>query len=331
MKLQSVKPVPYKLLIFTCYGGCATGVAASKACVRIWEENPDDVKIGCLPAVIVPWKLNEIIKNSEKRILIDACGVRCGAKLVEREGMPVDHYIELTSMLGIRKAKRLPSKDLEDEVYRTIRREVDGLLGEKLAKAETKPSGKGTESEGFPEMQLRPVGVVKNGIKEPSLVAEAGDLEWRANLEKAREERNAISELVIEGDLAAILDGIEDFSHLLVLYWAHRVPREGRSLIKGHPIGRKDLPLVGIFATRSPARPNPICITTVPLLERKGNVLKVKGLDAVDGSPLLDIKPYNPNYDAAHEVKLAEWMTQIHREIAEGSFLRTHGEGIQQT
>jgi uncharacterized metal-binding protein len=121
--------MPYKLLIFTCYGGCATGVAASKACIKLWEENPEDVKIGCLPAVIVPWKLNEIMK-SEKRILIDACGVRCGAKLIEREGMTVDRYIELTSALGIRKAKQLPSNDLEERVYSTIQKEVHALLGQ---------------------------------------------------------------------------------------------------------------------------------------------------------------------------------------------------------
>jgi uncharacterized metal-binding protein len=129
VKSKSVKAEHYKLLIFNCYGGCATGVAASKACIRIWEENPDDVKIGCLPAVIVPWKLSEIMKKSEKRILIDACGVQCGAKLIEREGMTVDRYIELTSMLRIRKVKQLPSKDLEDKIYKTIQKEVDALLG----------------------------------------------------------------------------------------------------------------------------------------------------------------------------------------------------------
>jgi uncharacterized metal-binding protein len=117
----------YKLLMFTCYGGCATGVAASKACIRLWEENPNGVKIGCLPAVIVPGKLNEIMK-SEKRILIDACGVRCGGKLIEREGMSVDRYIELTTELALKKAKELPSKELEDEVYKTIRKEVQALL-----------------------------------------------------------------------------------------------------------------------------------------------------------------------------------------------------------
>jgi uncharacterized metal-binding protein len=119
--------MPYKLLIFTCYGGCATGVAASKACIKLWQENPEDVKVGCLPAVIVPWKLNEIMK-SEKRILIDACGAQCGAKLTEREGMTVDRYIELTSVLGIKKAKKLPSNDLEEKVYGTIKKEVYALL-----------------------------------------------------------------------------------------------------------------------------------------------------------------------------------------------------------
>ncbi len=323
MQPEDGNQAPYRLLIFTCYGGCATGVAASRACIRIWEENPDNVKIGCLPAVPIAWKRNEIMKMSQKRILIDACGVQCGAKLAEKEGLPLDRYMELTSMLGIRKTKQLPSRALEDQVYRAIKREVHGLLGEKLTEAEAEPSGNGTKGQDFPQMELRPLGVVRNRIKEPSLVAEAGDLEWRGKIAKARQERNAISELVIDNDLAAILDGIEDFSHLLVLYWAHRIPPEGRSLIKAHPIGRKDFPLVGIFATRSPARPNPICMTIVSLLERKGNVLKVKGLDAVDGSPILDIKPYNPNYDAADEVRLADWMTQIHRELAEGSFSPT--------
>ncbi len=121
----------HKLLIFTCYGGCATGVSASKACIRIWAENPDDVKIGCLPAVIVPWKFNEIVKNSEKRFLIDACSVQCGIKLFEREKMSVDRYIELTSMLGIKKVKKLPSNDLEEEIYKIIEKEVNILLEKK--------------------------------------------------------------------------------------------------------------------------------------------------------------------------------------------------------
>ena len=311
---EDKKEEHYRLLIFNCYGGCATGVAASRACLRIWEENPDDVKIGCLPAVIVPWKLKEITKKSEKRILIDACGVKCGAKLIEREGMTVDHYTELTSLLGIRKEKTLPSKDLEDKVYRTIKREVDTLLPRR--KEEESPE-KVQKSKGLFEMLLKPVGVVRNEIEQPSLIAKSGDLEWRPK-EGRREWRTRISELVIDSSLAGILEGIEDFSHLLVLYWAHRVPTEGRSLIKAHPMGRKDLPLVGIFSTCSPARPNNICATVVRLLERKENVLKVEGLDALDGSPIIDIKPYIASYYSAEDAKVADWMEQIQREFAEG-------------
>ena len=114
--------------MFTCYGGCATGVAASKALIRIWEEFPEDVKIGCLPALVVPWKLKSIIKSSDKRILIDACGIQCGKKLSQNEGFSFNSYIELTSTLGIKKVKKLPPKDLEENVYNIIKSEVIKLL-----------------------------------------------------------------------------------------------------------------------------------------------------------------------------------------------------------
>ena len=120
--------MPYKLLMFTCYGGCATGVSASKALIRIWEEKVEDVKIGCLPALGIPWKLKSIMKNSKKRILIDACGIQCGKKFFQKEGMPFDSYIELTSTLGIKKEKKLPLKDLEERVYKIIKKEVNALL-----------------------------------------------------------------------------------------------------------------------------------------------------------------------------------------------------------
>jgi tRNA-Thr(GGU) m(6)t(6)A37 methyltransferase TsaA len=175
------------------------------------------------------------------------------------------------------------------------------------------------EDEPVHDIRLRPVGVVRSPLKEPSLVANPGDLEWGSRAARARESRRVISELVIDSKLAGILDGIEDFSHLLVLYWAHRVPPKGRSLLKAHPMGRKDLPLVGIFSTCSPARPNTICATVVRLVKRQENILMVEGLDALDGSPIIDIKPYNPSYYAAGDVKIAEWMEQIHREFAEDS------------
>jgi len=118
----------WKLFVYTCFGGCATGVSAAKACVRLWEENPIDIKIACLPAVIIPQKLKQMLESSEKRMLVDACGLRCGAQLFEREGMSIDTYIELTSALGVRKSKQLPTSELEEQVYRVINQEAGSLL-----------------------------------------------------------------------------------------------------------------------------------------------------------------------------------------------------------
>ena len=178
-------------------------------------------------------------------------------------------------------------------------------------------TGKGGKD--LPRMKIRPVGIVKSQIKEPSLVVKSRDLEWKGVLENARKERSVISEILIFDDFAGILDGIEDFSHILVLYWAHLASEEGRSLIKAHPMGRKDLPLVGIFSTCSPVRPNPICVSAVRLVERNGNLMKVKYLDAIDGSPVIDIKPYTPSYYTTREVKVSKWMEQIQREFAQAS------------
>ena len=81
---------------------------------------------------------------------------------------------------------------------------------------------------------------------------------------------------------------IEEEKELVILYIFDR--SEGRSL-KVHPKGDPNIPLRGVFATRSPDRPNRIGMTTVALLRREGRLLHVKGLDALDGSPVVDIKP----------------------------------------
>jgi len=81
---------------------------------------------------------------------------------------------------------------------------------------------------------------------------------------------------------------IEEEKELVILYIFDR--SEGRSL-KVHPKGDPNVPLRGVFATRSPDRPNRIGMTTVALLRREGRLLHVKGLDALDGSPVVDIKP----------------------------------------
>lgn len=160
------------------------------------------------------------------------------------------------------------------------------------------------------EMLLKPIGIVRTELSELPLAFRDGDLELRSG-KLAALAKESISELIFSQDFVECLDGIEEFSHIMVLYWAHQIPAEGRHLTKVHPGGKKEYPLVGVFATRSPARPNPICVTTVELVERKGNVLKVKGLDAVNGSPVIDIKPHLPSSDAPLNVKLPDWMKAL--------------------
>ena len=175
-------------------------------------------------------------------------------------------------------------------------------------------------------MVVKPVGVVKSPLTEPTLTGASDEVSWGVRVERATAEREVVSEIWIDEVFTGILDGIEDFSHCLVLYWAHRVSEEGRSIVKAYPMGRKDLPLMGIFATCSPARPNPLCAIVVRVLERSGNLLKVQGLDAIDGSPVIDIKPYNPSYYGVDEVRIPPWLEQIHRDLAAGSIADSAGD-----
>jgi len=165
------------------------------------------------------------------------------------------------------------------------------------------------------DMTLKPVGVVHSPIKEPSLVARTGDLKWEDEAPPTSHANDRTSEIIIHPEYIDLLHGIEDFSHILVLYWAHKVDAEGRRLTKVHPMGREDLPLVGVFSTCSPARPNPVLAIAVRLLERNGPTLRVTGLDAVDGSPVIDIKPYLPSYYSVPDARLSAWMNQLLEEM----------------
>ncbi|TKB10450.1 tRNA (N6-threonylcarbamoyladenosine(37)-N6)-methyltransferase TrmO [Desulforhopalus sp. IMCC35007] len=168
-------------------------------------------------------------------------------------------------------------------------------------------------------MHIHPVGTVSSPIKDLSLKAGESGLERQENDGEIRENHQRIKEtvcdLVIAKEWQELLDGIEEFSHALVLYWPHLLDTDRRRIKKVHPMGRKDLPLTGIFATRSPARPNPILVSVVKIVEREKNILRVVGLEAVDGSPVLDIKPHVKSYDTLENPKLAPWMEQIQREL----------------
>jgi tRNA-Thr(GGU) m(6)t(6)A37 methyltransferase TsaA len=121
----------------------------------------------------------------------------------------------------------------------------------------------------------------------------------------------------VEGELSTIrlkpgyapgLLDIDEYSHLIILYWFHGRDNEAhRSTLHVTPRRHGVGVLKGVFACRSPSRPNPIGLTVVELLGVEGNVLRVRGLDALQGSPIIDIKPYSPHSDLHPEARAPDW------------------------
>jgi len=144
----------------------------------------------------------------------------------------------------------------------------------------------------LPSMTLKAIGIVRSATKQPT----------------GQDGREIVSDIVIDSSLTEALDGLDGFSHIIVLYWMHQA-MSGEVPLKVRPMGRQGIPLVGLFSTRSPNRPNPIGKATVKLLERQGNILRVEGLDAIDGTPVIDIKPYIPGYDSVADTKVPLWIT----------------------
>ena len=112
------------------------------------------------------------------------------------------------------------------------------------------------------------------------------------------------------------LKGIEGFSHVIILYWIHlRDNEKERSILQVIPRGRANGVKVGVFTCRSPSRPNPIGLCVVKLMKVEDCRLTVKGLDAFEGSPIVDVKPYIPRRDAVSNAYTPEWLS--HGQFAE--------------
>ena len=116
------------------------------------------------------------------------------------------------------------------------------------------------------------------------------------------------AEVRIFPEFCAGLKGIEDFSHLIILYWIHlRDNEEERRTLLVFPRRHVVNVETGVFACRSPSRPNPIGLCVVELLKIEKCVLTVKDLDAFEGSPIIDIKPYIPKADSIPNARVPEW------------------------
>ena len=122
------------------------------------------------------------------------------------------------------------------------------------------------------QLKFKAIGKVRSPITEPE------NRDWDS----------VVSEIIVDAKWLKALKGLEDFSHIIVLFYFSK----SRGIkLQTHPKGRTDLPMVGLFSTRSPRRPNPIAMTICRLVKRRGTKLSVKGLDAIHGTPVFDLNP----------------------------------------
>jgi len=149
-----------------------------------------------------------------------------------------------------------------------------------------------TEDRAGGSIDVRPIGLVRRGSPDEN-----------------DRDRSLVAAVVVNKDLAPALDGIEEWSHLYVIFWMDKIERADKPILH-HPSNG-----LGIFAARSPIHPNPIGLTLVELVGREDNVIWVRGLDALDGTPVLDIKPY-PDWNRGRllvvtDFRIPGWLTGI--------------------
>ena len=146
-------------------------------------------------------------------------------------------------------------------------------------------------------VEMEPIGYVRGGRTEP-IDDDWGDVEATIELDASQFD-------------PGVTAGLSDFSHLDVVYVFHLVPDEKIETRARHPRGNEDWPLVGIFAQRAKGRPNRIGVTTCEIVAVDGLTVKVRGLDAIDGTPVLDLKPYMTDFAPRTEVREPKWAREL--------------------
>jgi len=140
--------------------------------------------------------------------------------------------------------------------------------------------------------------VIIGEVKSP--VTEAVDMNWGA----------VISEIVLKPEFAPGLLGLGDFSHAMILTFLHEAKYVPEVHLRRHPQEREDMPFLGIFAQRARHRPNRIGATACEIVEVTEGSVKVRALDAINGTPVIDVKPYVPVYDRK-DATIPEWMENM--------------------
>jgi tRNA-Thr(GGU) m(6)t(6)A37 methyltransferase TsaA len=141
-------------------------------------------------------------------------------------------------------------------------------------------------------IQLNPIGLVETDVP---------------NDEISSRRRDIISQIVIFDEYAQALHGLNEYSHVIVIFWMHQTGAFSKSVV--HPRGNPDLPLTGVLASRGRGHPNPIGLAVCDLIKLDGQRLTVRRLDAYHGSPIIDIKPYD-SYDSYSDIRIPDWLAQ---------------------
>ncbi|MBW2622191.1 MAG: tRNA (N6-threonylcarbamoyladenosine(37)-N6)-methyltransferase TrmO [Deltaproteobacteria bacterium] len=120
-----------------------------------------------------------------------------------------------------------------------------------------------------------------------------------------------ISRIDLQEEYTGSLLGLADFSHAIIVTFLHQAEYNPARHLQRRPRGLAEMPKLGIFSQRVKNRPNPIGITTVEIIEAGDRYLEIRGLDAVNGTPILDIKPYFPHFDRVQNPLVPEWVNKL--------------------
>lgn len=145
------------------------------------------------------------------------------------------------------------------------------------------------------EIKLYPIGHVSSSVTERM------DQNWG----------EIKSKIILQPEFAGALLGLEGFSHAIIVTYLHQAHYEKEKHLQRRPRNLETMPKVGIFAQRAKNRPNPIGITAVEIINVGNGWLEVKGLDAIHETPILDIKPYYPQYDKIENSRIPEWVERL--------------------
>jgi len=122
---------------------------------------------------------------------------------------------------------------------------------------------------------------------------------------------DVISRIILKPEFIGGLSGLADFSHAIIVTHLHQAKFISEKHLCRRPQGRDDMPEVGIFSQRVKNRPIPIGVTAVSIIDVKDEYLEVRGLDAIDATPVLDIKPYFPQYDRIDKPTVPGWVNKL--------------------